>query len=242
MLSKCLGFRIRFRPRRTTVSPRRSSKKVLSDDHGALSLRSSSLASSMEHKKKKLKHSGSLDSVYWADACGIVAEEIKKTTTDEALKYNEFLQHDGQVEHWPDEKIKFDLDARKRALSSKFQLLREHVSRANFEGKGQEAAVHRSYVTLFTTSIAGLNIRSSQRHGRDNSEQSNFRKPLLDTYNLRRSGAKINQVSVVVLGQWMPVTIVTASHLVASRFGKTTLTAREKGRNTTIPVHALLRK
>lgn len=208
-----------------TVPPRRSSKTVLSDDHGALSLRSSSLVSSIEHKKKKLKHSGSLDSVYWADASDIVTEEIEKTTTDEALKYNEFLQHVGQEEQWPDEKIKVNLDACKRALFSKLRLLREHPLRTNLEEKGQEAAVHRSYITLCTTSIAGLDIRSSQRRGRDNLELSTFRQALLDTYNLRGSGAKINQVSAVVLGQWMPATIMTASHLVASRFGKATLTA-----------------
>lgn len=137
------------------VPPRGSSKRALSDQYYTLSERSNSLASSIAQKKKKLKHSGSFDSLYWADASDIVAEEIKKTMTDQELKYIQFLQQGGQEEHKANEKIKADLDARKKALSSKLPLLQEQASRTDLKGKDQKAAVLHSYVTLFTTSIAG---------------------------------------------------------------------------------------
>lgn len=76
----------------------------LSDNYDVLSKRSNSLASSIEHKRRKLKHSGSFGSLYWASACDLTAEEIEKTVVDEALKFNEFLQRGRQEGQGPNEK------------------------------------------------------------------------------------------------------------------------------------------
>ena len=207
------------------VPPRGCSKRALSAQYHTLSERSNSLASSISQKKKKLKHSESFDSLHWADASDILAEEIKKTTTDQELKYTQFLQQGGQEEHWPNEKIKTDLDARKKALSSKLPLLQEQASRTDLKGKDQEAKVLRSYVTLFTTSIAGLNVKSNERRDRSTQEQSNFRQNLLDTYNLRGFDTRSRLVWDVILGEWMPSSMMTAAHLLAWRFGPATLEA-----------------
>ena len=176
-----------------SVPPRRSSRGIILKDSEILSLRSSSLASSIEKKKKKLKHSGSFDSDDWTDASEVVAAEIEKTIADKRVKHAKYLDRGGKEEEWVFEEIKVDLDARKRTLSSKLPLLRKQASRTNLSDKGQEAATLRSYIILFTTSMAGLNIKSERRQ-RNNSVQSNFRTAIIDCYDLRGSRLDIDQI------------------------------------------------
>ncbi|KAI2610544.1 hypothetical protein GGR54DRAFT_617386 [Hypoxylon sp. NC1633] len=102
--------------------------------------------------------------------------------------------------------------------------MNEQVKRTNISGKDNQA-MFRSYLTLFTTSVAGLNVKNPERRARNSSEQSNFRTSILDAYGLRGTGARRDLVWDVILGRWQPEGIMVASHLFSYRFTSATLTA-----------------
>ena len=215
----------------TRTSSKGFAKKCLKrQTTGELKAKRSEISLKISDSKKKLKAQSSFDSDYWVRRTNIAEKEVEHARLQNRISVRDFMKTGGGTEQ---EWVK-TLEARKLFEQEKSYVSEQRIySRQAQELKilpGQKQKnMRRAFMQLFTTSPSGLGI-STRMGRRDTSEQSNFRKALIEASNAAHPTNEA--VWCPVLSKWVAADYSTAAHLFSYKHGQAMMDAifgREKG-------------
>ncbi|PLB53872.1 hypothetical protein P170DRAFT_396820 [Aspergillus steynii IBT 23096] len=169
--------------------------------------------------QKKLKPRGSFDAEFWTTATEVESLHLRKTRVVSDISISEFQ---GKTSDWERTDVARNLFEQIRA-----QEYRVRKFKAQSEQLSQNSRTRRfcaSFMKLFTTSTLGLGAKERAGAGkRDSSEQSCFRAELMLQYKSMHDTQDFAWCPI--LGEYVEVESVTASHLFSYKHGQATMDA-----------------
>lgn len=133
--------------------------------------------------KKKLKAQSSFDFDYWVRRTNIAEKEVEHARLQKRISVRDFMKTGGGTKReWVKTPEARKLFEQEKSYASEQRIYSRQAQELKILPGQNHKIMRRAFIQLFTTSPSGLGISTGMGR-RDTSEQSNFRKALIEASN-----------------------------------------------------------
>lgn len=195
-----------------------------------LKTRRSDISLRISNSKKKLKAQSSFDSDYWVRRTNIAESEVEHARLQKRISVRDFMKTGGGTEQeWVKTPEARKLFEQEKSYASEQRIYSRQAENLRVLPGQRQKNMRRAFMQLFTARPCGLGISTGMGR-RDSSEQSDFRKALVEASNAAHPTDEA--VWCPVLSKWVAVDYSTAAHLFSYKHGQAMMDAifgREEG-------------
>ena len=175
------------------------------------------LTDELNKARKNLQPHGSFDAKFWAQATLIEKISLERSEYTRKIAVKE---HGQQTSPWEETEAGKNLLKQIEAERQSMKICEERAKSLD-ENAPRKRGLRATFMKLFTTSTMGLAITSTGAGKRSSSDQSAFRKRLIEAYQAEEPDMEC--LWCPILGVWVEKEVMRAAHIFPWRHGQETM-------------------